>query len=284
MMVLEELNKRAHPVKRSQEIFYVLEDNDILICSELTRSTDHHIPPYEVAALALEHDMVPHRYLKNMTTISRNQQARICRSRILVCGCGGLGGCVIHLAARVGFGLIRCVDPDCFSPSDANRQWYCLTNTEGKNKSQTTRSITYQINPIVSIEAVSDYISPEHLVGVDIVVDALDNVPDRLNLDLWCKEQCLPLVHGAVRGWWGQALTVMPESLIRLASLYDPSITNQMPEVEELLGVLSPTVGTVASLQVTEATRLAAQLCPLYDGILLYVDLEAGEFYRINLK
>ncbi|SFM93931.1 HesA/MoeB/ThiF family protein [Thermodesulforhabdus norvegica] len=279
MMIAEKLKTLTKTVERLPGLkISVLEDEDIIKVA-----LDFGISPSEVSALALDHHIVPHRYIKNLNTLTPKQQAMICRSRLLVCGCGGLGGVIIHLAARIGFGFIRCIDPDNFSPSNANRQWFCYSSTEGSEKAKAVQKITKDVNPLVTLDALVETVKKSHLEGVDIVIDALDNVPDRLILDDWCRQLKIPLIHGAVRGWWGQVLTVTSDSTVRLRALYENSTAETDTTAEESLGVLASTVSTIASLQVAEAVKLATGQVPAFAERLLYVDLEAGEFHKIPL-
>lgn len=279
MMIAERLKASAKVIKGLPgREFAVLSDEEILKISK-----EENLFPYEVAALALDHSIVPHRYIKNLNTLTPEQQAMICRCRLLVCGCGGLGGAVIHLAARTGFGFIRCVDPDRFSPSNANRQWFYLSSTEGQEKAKVALKITGDINPLVTLEAFVEGLNKLHLEGIHIVIDALDSVKERLLLEDWCRQSNIPLIHGAVRGWWGQVLTVVPGSKTSLKALYGEAEEEDRTLAEESMGVLASTVSTVASLQVAEAVKLATCKPPAFKDTLLYMDLELGEFHKIPL-
>ncbi|NMD26346.1 MAG: HesA/MoeB/ThiF family protein, partial [Chloroflexi bacterium] len=58
--------------------------------------------------------MQPERYLRNLLSISQDEQARLAECRVLVVGCGGLGGFVVEYLGRLGVGFLRVVDPDSF--------------------------------------------------------------------------------------------------------------------------------------------------------------------------
>ena len=53
---------------------------------------------------AMEMGVYPYRYLRNVETISLEEQLKLSRSRVAVVGAGGLGGNVILLLARLGIG------------------------------------------------------------------------------------------------------------------------------------------------------------------------------------
>jgi molybdopterin/thiamine biosynthesis adenylyltransferase len=249
---------------------------DMVVASDmeiLLLAKEKNIPIGEAAALAIEQGIVPHRYLKNLGVISEKDQARICRTRVLVCGCGGLGGHIVQLLARIGFGSIRVVDPDIFDPSNLNRQPFCMENTLFTSKVLAARKIVRTINPLVQVESSQAPFSPSHLDGVDIVMDGFDNPQDRILAEEEANWRGIPFIHGAVRGWWGQVTTIMPGDTPKLRLLYGGSHNER---AEEELGTPVPVAVLIASIQVQEAIRVATLKTPCYSGKLFYWDGETG--------
>lgn len=233
------------------------------------------IPVGEAAARTIEKGMIPERYAKNLGVLSLDDQMRICRTRILVCGCGGLGGHIIQLAARLGFGFIRIVDPDRFDPSNLNRQPFCVEDTLSRSKVFATKEMVSKINCLVEVEALEEPLSPVHFGNVSLVIDGLDNPEDRIRAEEEARRRGIPFVHGAVRGWWGQVTTVMPQDTPRLASIY-AGFEEEAEKREEEIGTLVPVVSLIASIQIHEAIRLATLKSPIYAGKLFYWDGETG--------
>ncbi|MCX7823391.1 MAG: ThiF family adenylyltransferase [Syntrophobacterales bacterium] len=229
----------------------------------------------EATAIAIESGKIPRRYIKNLGAISALEQASICRSRVLVCGCGGLGGHVILLLARLGFGFLRIVDPDSFDPSNLNRQPFCMEDTLHRPKAIATKEILSHINPLIDVETFVGSLSPSHFVDVHFVIDGLDSPQDRIMAEKEAIKRGVPFIHGAVRGWWGQVTTIMPHEGPKLGLLYG-EINEEIQKFEEQTGTLVPVVSLIASLQVHEAMRLAISKTPLYAGKLLYWDGETG--------
>ena len=62
------------------------------------------------------------RYERNIPALSEAECEILQRKRVLVVGCGGLGGHLIDMLARIGVGALRVVDGDVFEPSNLNRQ------------------------------------------------------------------------------------------------------------------------------------------------------------------
>ena len=62
------------------------------------------------------------RYARNIPALTEAECLTLRTKRVLVAGCGGLGGHIIDQLARIGVGQLRVVDGDVFEPSDLNRQ------------------------------------------------------------------------------------------------------------------------------------------------------------------
>lgn len=63
---------------------------------------------------------------------------RLLQTRVFVLGCGGLGGHVASLLARLGVGGLRLCDSDIFEESNLNRQYFCTESTLGQPKAVAT--------------------------------------------------------------------------------------------------------------------------------------------------
>ena len=61
---------------------------------------------------------------------------RLRQSRLLIAGCGGVGGAVALTLARLGVGQLVLADPGVFDAPDVNRQWAADSDTLGRNKAE----------------------------------------------------------------------------------------------------------------------------------------------------
>lgn len=77
------------------------------------------------------------RYARNVPALSEAECELLRRKRVLVVGCGGLGGHLIDMLARIGIGSLRVVDGDAFEPSNLNRQLLSEVSLLGVGKAQT---------------------------------------------------------------------------------------------------------------------------------------------------
>lgn len=224
------------------------------------------------------------RYERNMTTLSREENERLREFRVLVAGCGGLGGYVIEELGRLGIGEITAVDGDVFEESNLNRQLLSTVPLLGAEKAEAARARMWEVNPEVRIKPVCALIRPENardlLGGHDLVVDALDNVTGRKVLEAACEALGIPLVHGAIAGWYGQVATIFPGDRV-MEILY---AGDENKGIETELGNPAFTPAVVASIQVAEAVKVLLGRPGILRGKLLTIDLLAHEYEVFALK
>lgn len=224
------------------------------------------------------------RYLRNHDAISEAEQASLAINRVLVLGCGGLGGMVIECLARIGVGHLRVVDGDLFEASNLNRQLLCSTMNLGRPKTLAAKQRVMAVNPLVEVDAVQADLTAENaaqlLADCDVTVDCLDNIPTRLLLQQAAKTAGVPLVHGAVAGWNGRVCVIQPgEDLLCL--LY-PDVRETQGE-EQQMGTLSFTAALTASWQAAEVVKLLLGK-PGLQGEILEMDLLNASVNKIKIS
>ena len=224
------------------------------------------------------------RYLRNHDAISEEEQAFLATKRVLVVGCGGLGGMVIECLARIGVGYLRVVDGDVFEESNLNRQLLSSTMNLGRPKTLAAQQRVMAVNPLVVVDAVQAELTVENarqLLGeCDVAVDCLDNIPARLVLQEAAKEAGIPVVHGAVAGWLGRICVIQPgEDLLTL--LYPEP--DEMRGEERLTGTLSFTAALTASWQSAETVKLLLGK-PGLQGEIIEVDLMAASVSKFTIS
>ncbi len=217
-------------------------------------------------------------FTRNLESISTEQQNTLQQKRVAIIGCGGLGGYVIEELARIGVGMLHLFDPDTFSASNCNRQLNALQSTMDRNKAEVACTRVSAIHPFCRAVAFpSDFraVSADQGFAVDAVVDCLDNIQARHDLAELCNRLHLPLIHGAVNGWYGQVGVQLPghDLIERLYPTHKKtSVALAAPSV------LSFTVALVASLQAAETVKALLDLdSPLQSG-WLYIDLKENDF------
>lgn len=210
------------------------------------------------------------RYIRNIPAVSAEEQAALMGKRVLVAGCGGLGGYLIEYLARMGVGELTAVDGDVFEPSNLNRQLLSAQDLLGVSKAQTAQARVHSVNPAVMVHAVEAFLDEgnagELVRGQDLVLDALDNIPARLVLEDACEGQNVPIVHGAIQGWSAQVAVVPPGSGV-LRRLYGRGDT---PAEKTSLPC---TPAFCAAVQAAEAVKLLCGRPSALEGKLLLADL-----------
>lgn len=236
----------------------------------------------EVEEIALAHDLLPARYQRNRAMISIQQQLLLLQSKVAVFGCGGLGGYIIEELARLGVGRITVVDPDVFEEHNLNRQLLCTQDVLGKKKVDAAAQRVAAINPAVRLQAFDVAFGRNNstalLEGAVVAADALDSIPIRLELAEACKDQDIPLVHGAIAGWSGHIAVLYPDENI-LQHLYARKQAER--GVEKQLGNPSFTPAVIASLEVAEIVKILLRTEPLLPRRYLAVDLYHMELTEV---
>ena len=219
------------------------------------------------------------RYIRNIPALTEEECALLHTRRVLVAGCGGLGGNLINMLSRVGVGNLRIVDGDAFEETNLNRQLFSEVPILGTNKARAAAERINRINPDVCVETVETFVTEENAVelvrGCDVVLDALDNVDGRRVLAGACKKVGVPFVYGAISGWVAQSAVSMPgDDLIE--KLYPEDV------VVRDKSVLSFTPALCASMQAALCVKLLTGRS-VETGTIYYVDLLNQEFETIQM-
>lgn len=240
----------------------------------LAWARNRQLSPREAQEAALRQGLILERYLSHGHSLDLGQQLRLCEGRVLVCGCGGLGGVLISLLARAGVGFLRLVDGDVFAPSNLNRQWFCDTASIGLPKAQVCAARLQDLNPFTRVEAITEPLTEGNaltlMANVDLALDALDNIAGRLVLARVARECQIPFIHAAATGWCGQVSTFLPDSRRRLTDIYGGR--QDRDAVEMATGIIGTTASLAGSLQAAEAIRLLTGQPPAYADGLFYLD------------
>lgn len=219
------------------------------------------------------------RYLRNIPAITEAECQLLQHKRVLIVGCGGLGGNLISIFSRVGIGHLRIVDGDVFEATNLNRQLFSEVPVLGHNKARVAADRVARINPEIEVDAVETFLTEENasalLHGCDIVVDALDNIPGRRILAAACENANLPLVYGAISGWVAQAAVSVPgDKLVETLYPEDTVVRDK--------SVLSFTPALCASIQAALCIKYLVGR-PVETGTIYYFDLLNQEFETIPM-
>ena len=274
------LKSRASMVLRRGQEFLVISRDQLY-----SWAAERGLSRRRALELALEEGVFPEVLERNFPSLSATEQLTLWRSRVLLVGLGGLGGCQAQLLARAGVGRLCLADGDCFAPSNLNRQLLATSETMGQNKALVTARHLRQINEALEVEAIPEFIDQrrvqDFLPEVQVVLDALDTLAARREIVAAAKEAGVPVVHGAVNGAFGQVTTILPQDPSESSWLFPLAAP---PEPETAPGVLAPVAALTASLQAMEALRLLLKQAPAYHGVLAHFDGDTGRLEMLPLK
>ena len=223
------------------------------------------------------------RYDRNMMCISEEENELLRHKTVAVVGCGGLGGYIIEMLGRLGIGRIIAIDGDVFEDTNLNRQILSHTKNLGRPKALEAWERMKLVNPDVEILTVINKIDEGNantiLQKAEVVVDALDNISGRLVLQSACEELGVPLVHGAIAGWYGQITTILPgdKTLDKIYSGLKGS------EIKNPLGNPSFTPALTASIEVSEVLKLLIGRGELLRNKMVFLNLLDNNFEIIEL-
>jgi tRNA threonylcarbamoyladenosine dehydratase len=114
---------------------------------------------------------------RNQPSLSREEQAALRATRILVAGCGSIGGATVVPLVRLGAEHFVLCEPDHYELNNLNRQAADLADI-GRNKAEVQATRARAINPDVDILVETDGVTEDNvdwLVGTtDLVIDGVD--------------------------------------------------------------------------------------------------------------
>lgn len=229
-----------------------------------------------------------HRYDRNKQALSDRECQALQTSKVAVVGCGGLGGFVAEHLARLGVGSLRLVDADVFEETNLNRQLFCTEETLGVAKVEAAAKRLATVNSETAVEPVRACLTSDNaadlIAGCHCVVDCLDNVSARFQLARACQEAGIPVVYGAIAGWFGQVCTVFPGdvSFVSLYAIHQNAADGE--GVQKTEGNLPFTAGVVASFQAAEAVKVLLGKQDALRNRLLMVDLLFGSVEETALR
>ena len=220
--------------------------------------------------------------------VGEEGQARLLDSKVLLVGAGGLGSPAALYLAAAGVGTLGIVDFDVVDESNLQRQ--ILHNFEriGVAKVESARETLQALNPDVKIEPYMERLGADNVLdimsGYDIVVDGGDNFPTRYLVNDASLHLRIPVVHGAIFRFEGQASVFHPYEGPCYRCLFpQPPPPELAPSCAEA-GVLGVLPGIIGSIEAMEAIKLILGIGEPLVGKLLTYDALTQEFRQLKLR
>ena len=222
------------------------------------------------------------RYKRQILLFGEEGQERLKKAHIFIAGAGGLGSPIAIYLAVAGVGTITIVDMDTVDLSNLNRQILHTDRDVGKKKTVSAIEKLQGYNADITVNAIDTTIDADNISGLvgraDGIVDAMDNYPIRYLLNRAALAKKVPLFHGAIRGFYGQATTILPGNTPCLECIFPKA------PPREVFPVVGVTPGVIGTVQATEVIKYLTESGGLLAGRLFIWDGLAGRAEEIAVE
>lgn len=223
------------------------------------------------------------RYGRQILILGEDAQERLKSSHVAIFGVGGLGSVVALYLVAAGVGKVTLVDRDRVELSDLNRQILYDTHMIGKIKVWEAKQRLEHLNPNVQVRPIQMDINESIrsiIRHVDVVVDCLDNWKARYVVNEACVREGKILVHGGIRGFYGQVTIIVPKKTACLCCITGCRARDD----ERVLPVIGTTSAVIGAIQANETIKiLTGYGMPIYGKFLIY-DGYTMEFEVLNVE
>ena len=217
-------------------------------------------------------------------------QAKIAQGRILLVGCGALGGVIAEQLVRAGVGSMRIVDRDVVEWTNLQRQ-VLFDESDARDGLPKAVAAARRLAAINSSVAVEPVVADVHSGNVEaladsaqLILDGTDNVETRYLVNDVAVKHGMPWVYGACVGTEGRVMPVIPGRTACLRCVFpEPPAGAELPTCDTA-GVLGPVAGIVASMQAVIAIKLLSGNAPDVRPELWSADLWNGRARTIEVQ
>jgi len=239
--------------------------------------------------MSLSQDQIS-RYSRHLLLpeVGMEGQEKICNSKILCIGTGGLGSPVSLYLAAAGVGKLGLIDFDVVDKSNLQRQIAHGESTVGKLKVDSAKNRIADLNSDVEVVTYNERLSSENAMRIfkdwDIIVDGTDNFPTRYLANDTCVLLGKPYVYGCILRFEGQVSVFNADGGPCYRCLYpEPPPPGLVPSCAEG-GVLGVLCGIIGGLQTNEALKLVLGKGDNLSGRLVIFDSLSMKFREMKLR
>ncbi len=149
---------------------------------------------------------IPYWMGRTQLLLGNEQVIHLMGKHVLVVGLGGVGGIAAEMIVRAGIGEITICDADVVDLSNCNRQIPALHSTAGLLKTEVLQKRLLDINPLLKIHVVSEWIRDELTFSLldkchyDYAVDCIDTLSPKVWLIKACRDRNIPIVSSLGAG------------------------------------------------------------------------------------
>ncbi len=215
-------------------------------------------------------------------------QQKLLDSKVLLLGAGGLGSPAALYLAAAGVGTLGIIDMDVVDASNLQRQILHNVDRIGERKVDSAKKTLTAMNPDVDVATYDVRLGADNVLdiidGYDVIVDGTDNFPTRYLVNDASLVKRIPVVHGSIFRFEGQATVFAPYvGPCYRCLIPEPPPAELAPSCAEA-GVLGVLPGIIGSIQALEAIKLLLGIGePLIGRLLAYDSLEES-FRTFNVR
>ncbi|MDH5764192.1 MAG: molybdopterin-synthase adenylyltransferase MoeB [Nitrospinota bacterium] len=215
-------------------------------------------------------------------------QEKICNSKVLCIGTGGLGSPVSLYLAAAGVGKLGLIDFDVVDKSNLQRQIAHGESTVGKLKVDSAKSRIADLNSDVEVITYNERLTSDNAMRIfadwDIIVDGTDNFPTRYLANDACVLLKKPYIYGCILRFEGQVSVFDSRTGPCYRCLYpEPPPPGMVPSCAEG-GVLGVLCGIIGGLQTNETIKLILDKGENLNGRLVIFDALGLKFREMKLR
>jgi molybdopterin/thiamine biosynthesis adenylyltransferase/rhodanese-related sulfurtransferase len=220
--------------------------------------------------------------------VGEEGQLKLLDSKVLLLGAGGLGSPAALYLAAAGVGTIGIVDMDVVDDSNLQRQILHNVDRIGDRKVDSAKKTLTLLNPDVNVVTYDVRLGADNILdiidGYDAIVDGADNFPSRYLLNDASLVKRIPVVHGSIFRFEGQATVFHPYvGPCYRCMIPEPPPAELAPSCAEA-GVLGVLPGIIGSIQAMEVIKLLLGIGDTLAGRLLAYDAleESFRTFKVN--
>jgi molybdopterin/thiamine biosynthesis adenylyltransferase/rhodanese-related sulfurtransferase len=208
--------------------------------------------------------------------VGEEGQLALLDAKVLLLGAGGLGSPAALYLAAAGVGTIGIIDMDVVDESNLQRQILHNLDRIGDRKVDSAKKTLTLLNSDVNVVTYDTRLGADNVLdiidGYDVIVDGTDNFPTRYLVNDASLLKRIPVVHGSIFRFEGQATVFHPYvGPCYRCMIPEPPPAELAPSCAEA-GVLGVLPGIIGSIQAMEAIKLILGIGDTLAGRLLAYD------------
>lgn len=214
--------------------------------------------------------------------IGKEGQEKLCNSKVLVIGAGGLGCPALLYLAAAGIGTLGIVDSDIVEETNLQRQILHFCSFIGRPKTESAHFTLKNFNPHIKVNTYQLRLNKDNILDIfkeyDLVIDGSDNFTTRYLINDACVFLKKPYIHGSIFRFEGQLTSFYSPYTACYRCLYPmPPSQNLTPNCEEA-GVIGVLPGVIGVLQAAEAIKIILNIGDVLYNKLLYFNTLTNTF------